>query len=168
MTAKEPKYPLEQVLAVKKDRVEKAEKVVKEKKKALEIEEEKLKKIQKERDIAFNHHRDKLTQLRKALDEGTTSDEVIRMKAYLKIVKEKLQKEEEKLKEQQKHVKTAEQNLENAKKELNRRRIEEEKIHLHKDHWKKEVKKEMDREEAKEHDEIGTAMYEAQKRKKIK
>ena len=163
--AKEPKYPLEQVLDVKKDRVEKAEKVVKEKKRALEIEEEKLKKIEKERDIVLNHHKDKLAQLRKALDEGTTSDEVLQMKAYLKVVKEKLIKEEAKVKEQQKQVKTAEQNLETAKQDLHRKRMEVEKIQLHKEEWTKETRKEMQREEAKEHDEVGTTMHQAHKRK---
>ncbi len=161
-----PKYPLEQVLAVKKDRVEKAEKVVIEKRKALEVEEEKLRKVQAERDAVLKHHDDKLAQLRQTLDEGTTSDEVLQMKAYLKVVKASLVKKEEKVKEQQEQVKTAEKNLELAKQDLNRKRIEEEKIKMHKEEWEKEMLKELASHEAKEHDEIGATVYEVKRRKK--
>lgn len=161
-----PKYPLEQVLSVKKERVRKAEKVVEEKKKALEVEQEKLKKVEAERDAVFKHHNEKLAQLRKALDEGTTSDEVLQMKAYLKIVKEKLVKEDAKVKEQKAQVRTAERNLEDAKKELHKKRIEEEKIKMHHEQWLKEIKSELSKQEAKEHDEIGQVLYESHRRKK--
>lgn len=166
MTIQEPHYPLEQVLSVKKDRVDRAEKVFKEKKKALEIEEEKLKKVEKERDLVRKHHDEKLAQLRKALDEGTTSDEVLGMKAYLKVVKEKLAKEEAKVKEQQKQVKTAEQNLELAKQDLYRKRIEAEKIEIHKVAWNKEKQKEQMRLEAKEQDEVGTTIHQTRRKKR--
>lgn len=160
------KYPLEQVLSVKRDRVEKAERVVKEKKRALEVEQEKLKKIEEERDRVLNHHHDKLTQLRQALDEGTTSDEVLQMKAYLKVVKERLAKEEEKVEEQQKQVEIAERNLEEAQSDLQRKRVDEEKLKLHKEQWVKEMKADLAKKEAKEHDEIGQVMYEPHRRKK--
>ncbi|MCH9626805.1 MAG: hypothetical protein S4CHLAM2_04360 [Chlamydiales bacterium] len=160
------KYPLEQVLAVKKDRVEKAERVVEEKKRALEVEEEKLKKVEAERDAVLNHHNDKLAQLRQVLDVGTTSDEVLQMKAYLKVVKEKLAKEEEKVQQQQQHVRAAESELEAAKEELNQRRIEEKKIETHKKEWEKEARIELAKEEAKEQDEIGQVLYESHRKKK--
>jgi flagellar biosynthesis chaperone FliJ len=162
------KYPLEQVLAVKKDRVEKAEKVVEEKKRALEVELEKLKKVEEERNRVLKHHNEKLAQLRKALDEGTTSDEVLKMKAYLKVVKEKLAKEEEKVKTQKKQVQIAEQNLEHAKTELKKRRLEEEKISLHKGEWTKETRAEEAKQEAKEQDEIGQVLHESHKKKRQK
>lgn len=160
------KYPLEQVLDVKKDRVEKAEKNVKEKKRALEIEEEKLKKVQEERDKVLKHHNDKLAQLRKTLDEGTTSPEIQQMKAYLKVVKERLKREEDKVKKQQEQVKIAEKNLEEARKDLQRKRVEVEKIQAHKTHWEHDMKKEIERKETQEHDEVGTTVYEAHKRRK--
>jgi flagellar biosynthesis chaperone FliJ len=160
------KYPLEQVLAVKRERVEKAEKVVEEKKRALQIEEEKLKKIEEERDRVLNHHNDKLAQLRHALDTGTTSDEVLQMKAYLKVVKERLAKEEAKVKTQKEQVRVAERNLEDARRDLKKKRIEEEKISLHKEQWIKEMKLEHAKQEAKEQDEIGQVLYESQRRKK--
>ena len=161
-----PKYPLEQVLHVKRDRVEKAEKVVEEKKRALEIEEEKLRKVKEERDAAKKHRDDKLAQLRKALDEGTTSDEVLQMKAYLKVVEERLVKEEEKVKKQEELVKVAEKALEDAKVDLKRKRIEEEKIKIHREEWEKETKKALSVQEAKDQDELGQLMHESQRRKK--
>lgn len=161
-----PKYPLEQVLEIKHDRVKKAQKVVDEKKRILEGEEKKLYELEKERDRVLHHHNDKLKQLRAVLDEGTTSTEVIQMKVYLKITKEKLVKEEAKVKEQQKQVQTAKKNLEAAQKELYRKRIEEEKIILHKDNWMMQTKIEIEKNEAKEHDEIGQVFYESAKRKK--
>jgi hypothetical protein len=160
------KYPLEQVLAVKRDRVQKAEKLVEERKRTLKIEEEKLKKVKEERDVVLNHHNDKLAQLRHALDTGTTSEEVLQMKAYLKVVKEKLAKEEQKVKTQQEQVKVAEKNLEDAKRDLKKRRLEEEKITLHKELWIKEMKIEHAKQEAREQDEIGQVLYESKRRKK--
>lgn len=160
------KYPLEQVLAVKRDRVEKAERVVEEKKRALQVEEEKLKKVEEERDRVLNHHNDKLKQLRHALDTGTTSDEVLQMKAYLKVVKEKLVKEEAKVKAQKEQVRIALKHLEDAKHDLKKKRMEEEKISLHKEQWVKEMKLEQAKYEAKEQDEIGQVLYEAKRRKK--
>lgn len=163
---KPPKYPLEQVLQVKKDRVEKAEKVVLEKKRALDIENEKLQKAEKERDIVKNHYNDKLGQLRKAMDEGTTSDEVLQMKNYLKIAKENMQKEEVKVQKQKEQVKVAEKNLEIAKEDLNRKKIEEQKIKMHKEEWAKEMKIEMAKAETKEEDELGQVIFEKHKRGK--
>ncbi len=160
------KYPLEQVLAVKRDRVEKAERVVEEKKRALSVEQEKLNKVEEERDQVLNHHNDKLAQMRQAFDEGTTSAEILQMKAYLKVVKERLAKEEAKVKEQQEQVRIAEHNLESAKQDLLRRRMEEEKISLHKEQWMKEAKIEVAKEEAKVQDEIGQVLYEGRRRKK--
>lgn len=161
-------YPLEQVLAVKKDRVQKAEKVVEERKRAWEIEKEKLKKIEAERDVVKNHHSDKLAQLREALDTGTTSDEVIQMKTYLKIVKEKLVKEEERVKQQKENVKKADKALDEAKLDLKRKRLEEEKILLHKTEWTKERARELSLEEAKDQDEIGQLQHEARRRQQEK
>lgn len=160
------KYPLEQVLEIKHDRVKKAQKVVDEKKRILEGEEKKLKQLEKERDEILHHHDDKLQQLRAALDEGTTSIEVLQMKSYLKVIKEKLLKAKAKVVEQEKQVQIAKKNLEAAKKDLHRKLLEEEKIKMHKEHWVKEAKIEIEKNEAKEHDEIGQVLYQASKRKK--
>ncbi len=162
----EPKYPLEQLLSVKRDRVEKSEKVLQEKKRALEIEEEKLARLEKERDKVLNHQKDKMAQLRKSLDEGTTSPKIQQMKVYLEVVKEKLTKAKEKVDEQKKHVTNAKKAVDEARADLQRKKIEEEKIKMHKEEWRKEVNRELGIKEAKDHDEIGSAMYETRRRKK--
>ncbi|MEZ5315318.1 MAG: type III secretion T3S chaperone [Chlamydiales bacterium] len=158
-------YPLQQVLLVKKDRVEKAEKVVQKKKQALTIEEDKLKKIEEARNLVLNHHNSKLAQLREALDKGTTSNEVLQMKSYLKVVKEKLEKEEKKVETQQQQVKIAKRDLQEAQDHLKIKRVEEEKLSLHKEAWDKEVQAELIKKEAKEQDEIGQIVYTSQKKK---
>lgn len=163
-----PKYPLQQVLEVKKDRVQKAERVVDEKERALEIEQEKLKKVIAARDQVAQHKEDKVRQIDDAFKKGTTSDEVLQKKAYLKVVDEKLAAEEKKVQEQKEQVKKAEKNLEEAKEDLRQKRKEEEKIELHRQQWEKEQKIELGRQEAKEQDEIGQLLYESYKRKKAK
>lgn len=106
MTEQNP-YPLKQLLEVKKKRVETAEKIVLEKKEIVEQEEKKLKELELARDEILRHYQDKLTQLREILDEGTTSTVIKQMKDYLKVVKDKLVKEEAKVKEQQRKVDAA-------------------------------------------------------------
>ena len=88
------------------------------------------------------------------------------MKTYLGTVKEKLEKEEKKVAEQQKQVDKAESELKAAKEDLKRKRVDEEKIQIHKATWKKQIKKELEEQEAKEQDEVGQVMYETHRRKK--
>lgn len=166
MPVDEPIYPLEQVLIVKQDRVKKAEKVVQEKKRALEIEEEKFKKIAAERNRVLKHHNDKLLQMREKFDAGTTSPEIQQMKVYLGIVKENLKKEEEKAKKQKEQVVIAEKKLAEAKQDLKNKRKEVEKLEIHKEEWLKVERKELERQEGIRQDEIGTTIYESQKRKR--
>lgn len=163
---KEPAYPLQQVLEVKKRRVEEAEKVVIEKKNALEKEQLKLAELESTRDQALHHYQDKLAQLRQVLDEGTNSTTIKQMKDYLKIVKEKLEKEQIKVKEQQKLVDTAQKNLEAAQKILRDKRQEADKLNIHQEQWTKETKTEMRKEEEKQLDEVGTTIFISQQMKK--
>ena len=60
----------------------------------------------------------------------------------------------------------AERTLQEAQENLHRKRIEEEKIKIHKEEWTKEAKAFFEQEEAKEHDEIGQILYEGLQRKK--
>ncbi|EPJ33187.1 hypothetical protein CP061683_0127A, partial [Chlamydia psittaci 06-1683] len=126
-----PKYPLEPVLAIKRDRVDRAEKVVKEKRRLLEIEQEKLREIEAARDKVKNHYMQKIQQLRELLDEGTTSDAVLQRKAYIKVVAVQLAEEEEKVNKQKENVLAASKELEKAEVNLAKRRKEEEKTRLH-------------------------------------
>lgn len=159
-------YPLAQVIDVKKKRVEDAEKVVVEKRKALEVEQEKLKEREKARDEVKEHQRAKLMQMRKEMDEGTTSDKIIQMKAYLKVVDERLKVEEKKVQDQKAQVKTAEQNLENAILELNRKRQEVDKLLTHQKDWLLEMRKEEEIIEGREQDELGSVMFLVNRRKR--
>ncbi|MCH9608597.1 MAG: hypothetical protein S4CHLAM45_11750 [Chlamydiales bacterium] len=159
-------YPLEQVLSVKRKRVTDAERVVEEKTRALEVEQEKLKKIQGERDEVQRHFQEKTDQLKAAFNEGTTAEDVLKMKGYIKVVEERKGKAEKKVAEQETQVQKAEEELEAAKEDLRVKRLEEEKITIHKEEWEKEIKQELDKQEAKEQDEVGQLLYESQKRKK--
>lgn len=158
-------YPLKQIIEVKKRRVEEAEKVVAEKRQALEQEEEKLRQKEKERDQVRDHHLAKLTQMRKEMDQSTTSPKIQQMKAYLKVVQEKLKAEEKKVADQKEVVKTAEKNLELAKEDLKRKRLEVDKILTHKGDWEKEMQKEEEILEGREQDEVGSLTFLANRRR---
>lgn len=164
---KEPDYPLKQIIEVKKKRVEEAERVVMEKKAALEKEQKKLAEVEAARDVVLHHYQDKLTQLRAELDAGGTNTTTIKqMKDYLKIVKDKLEKEQVKVKEQQKQVDAAMKNLEAAQKVLKEKRQEADKLDIHKEQWTKAAKIEMHKEEEKQQDEVGTTIFISQKKKR--
>ncbi|EPP34551.1 hypothetical protein CP10139811_0782 [Chlamydia ibidis] len=160
-----PKYPLEPVLAIKKDRVDRAEKVVKEKRRLLEIEQEKLREREADRDKVKNHYMQKIQQLRELLDEGTTSDPVLQMKSYIKVVAVQLSEEEEKVSKQKESVLAAAKELEAAEASLAKRRKEEEKTRLHKEEWMKEALKEEARAFENEQDEMGQLLHQLRKQK---
>jgi hypothetical protein len=154
-----PAYPLAQIIDVKKRRVEAAEKVVAEKKEALKKEQDIMAQREAERDKAKKHYDDKLAQLRKSLDEESTSPKIQQMKVYLKIAKERELVEEKKVVEQKKQVDAAEKNLEAAQKDLKVKRQEVDKLLTHKIDWTKEMRKEMDVIEAREMDDIGSIIF---------
>jgi YscO-like protein len=154
-----PPYPLAEVLNIKKRRVEDAEKVVKEKQKALEVEREKLRQREAERQKVVDHHDAKLLQLRQEFDHGTTSDKITQMKDYLKTVKERVKAEDKKVKDQQQQVEVAEKNVELAKIQLKQREKEQDKIETHKAEWVKETLKEIDLLQSREEDELGSTMF---------
>lgn len=158
------KYPLKQVLEIKKKRVEDAELVVQEKKRILDQEKEKLAQREAERDKVLKHKKDKLQQLRDELDHGTTSPKIQQMKAYLKIVEEKLKIEEKKVQEQKAKVEQAERDLEEAKRQLFLRRQEVDKLEKHREDWEKEMRKEEEIIEGREMDEIGQVIHSIQQR----
>lgn len=161
-------YPLHQVMDVKKRRVEHAEKVVKDKKEALEKEKDKLKEREKERDKAIQHYNDKLNQLRSELDsgEGTTTDKIIRMKNYIKVAMEKVKIEEKKVKDQKDQVEIATKNLQAALNELRLKRQEVDKLETHRKDWIREMRKEEEIIEQREMDEIGSVIFLTNQRKR--
>jgi flagellar biosynthesis chaperone FliJ len=88
--SKQPNYPLEQMLTIKKNRFDAAVKTLEEKKTVLGKAYEKLHDLTQEKDEVLQHKNAKLDQLRHELDTGTTTDVIQRSKIYLKIVDEKL------------------------------------------------------------------------------
>ena len=115
---KEPDYPLEQLLIIKKNRFDQAVKILEEKKALLEKAYEKLYDLTQERDQVLEHKRAKLTQLRNELDQGTSSDKIQQMKAYLKVVDGKLIEKEKRVADQQKQVDLAQKQVDAATDDL--------------------------------------------------
>lgn len=152
-------YPLKQILEIKERRVEEAEKVLKEKRDLLAKEEEKLRQTEAARDKVLHHQQDKLKQLRDELDHTTTSPKIQQMKAYLKVVEEKLQVEEKKVKNQKEQVNIAQKNVDEAKLDLDRKRLEVEKFTSHQKDWEKEMRKELEIIEGREQDELGNTIF---------
>lgn len=159
-------YPLEQIITVKENRVKAQEKVVAEKRKALEDEQEKLRQAEEQRDKAKQHYRDKLAQMREKMDTGTTSPEIQQMKAYLKVVQERLKGEEKKVVDQKAQVEQAEKNLEVAIEQLRIKRQEVDKLVTHKKDWTKTALFELARVEGVEQDEMGSIIFVGKHRSK--
>jgi hypothetical protein len=152
-------YPLEQMLAIKKNRFDAAVKTLEEKKTILEKAYEKLYDLTKEKDEVLQHKIAKLEQLRSELDAGTTTDKIQQSKAYLKIVDEKLAEKQKKVLEQQKMVDAAQKQVDIATDDLFQKKKDLEKLELHKKEWEKEVGYWIQQKEGVEQDEQGSATY---------
>jgi len=152
-------YPLQQLVAIKQKRQEEAEKVLKEKRAILEKESAQLKELEKARDEVKTHKEDKLAQLRASLDEGTSSDKILHMQKYLKIVQEKLLIKEQKVSDQNKVVDTAKKNVETARLDVIKKQQEVEKLTLHKKEWTQQMIKEELLKENILNDELGAQVH---------
>lgn len=157
-------YPLEQMVTIKKNRFDQAVKILEEKKALLVKAQEKLKKVTQERDEVLTHKTDKLNQLRAALDEGTTTDKIQQMKAYLKVVDGKLAEKEKKVNEEKRNVDLAQKQVDLASQDMFQKKKDLEKLEIHRQEWEKEVHYWTERKEAAEHDEQGSATYTQRKR----
>lgn len=157
--AKKPLYPLAEVLQVKRRRVEVAEKILQEKQEILAKEEKILQERKMARDKVKEHQKDKLTQLRQEMDHETSTGKVEQMRAYLKVVKEKLAQEEKKVEQQQQQVDIAQKNVEAARLELQKKRLEVDKLVTHEKDWLKEWRKEEELILGREQDEIGSIIF---------
>lgn len=157
-------YPLAEVITVKKRRVEAAEQVLREKQEALRKEQEILDQRKAERDKVVRHHDDKMAQLRHELDHSTTSPKVQQMKAYLKVVKEKVAQENKKVQDQEEQVAIAEKNVEIARADLARKRLEVDKLESHRVDWEKEMRKELEVIMGREQDELGSVVFNVRQR----
>lgn len=158
-------YPLEQVLGIKIKRVDEAERELKKRQEELEKEKEILKEKEAERDKVIQHKQDKLNQLREELDSGTTSDKVVQMKHYLKVVDERIEEKKKKVEEQKQQVEIAKKNVKEAKELLAMRRKEVDKLETHREDWMKEAKKELEVIEGREQDELGSIAFNTRQRR---
>ena len=154
-----PQYPLEQLAIIKQKKLDEAERLLQERKLALQKEKEKLETLEKERDKVKEHRDDKLKQFRALLDEGTTTDKIQQTKIYLKEVDEKLKVRETKVKDQIKHVDAAEKKVEEARKDMMKRQQDVEKLRLHRKEWDKEMKLLEEQKESNEMDETGSSLH---------
>jgi len=159
-------YPLEQLAFIKKKKLQEAERELRDKKEALIDEQKKLTKVMKERDEVKRHKIDKLTKLREDLDSGESTKKIEEGRNYLQIVEDKLKIEEKKVEAQEKEVQKAEEAVEAARVEMLRRQQQVEKLKEHKSEWTDEMKKELEKEEAKEADETGSSRFLLNKKKK--
>ncbi|MDP1835218.1 MAG: type III secretion T3S chaperone [Chlamydiales bacterium] len=158
-------YPLAKIIDIKRKRVDEAERNVKAKEEALQKELKVLAEKEAERDRVKQHRDDKLAQLRHEMDTGTTTDKIQQAKVYLKLCQEKVIVEEKKVAEQQEQVELAKRNVEVAKKELAQRRQDVDKLLTHRADWMKERRKEIEIEEGREQDEIGSLVFNLRKRR---
>jgi len=165
---KRPEYPLQQLAIIKQKKLDEAEKLLREKKLALDQEEQKLVEVEKERDEVKNHRFDKLTQVREKMDEGAPANKLQQMRVYLKLVDEKLKTHEHKVAEQKKKVEKAQEQVEIARKDLIRKQQDVEKMHTHRKEWEQEMKVLEEHHEGIETDEIGSNMHHRLKQQKKK
>ena len=152
-------YPLEQLLSIKKNRLDQAIKILDEKKLLLQKAQDQLRAATQQRDQVRAHKVAKLQQLRETLDEGASTDKIQQMKAYLKLVDGQLADKEKKVQEQQKQVTLAQKQVDLAAEEVRQKRIDLEKLTLHKEEWSKEVRIWIERKEEVEHDEQGIVSH---------
>ena len=157
-------YPLQQLVLIKKNRFDQAIKILEEKREWLAKAHEAFHKVALERDTILLHKQNKLTQLRAALDEGTTSDKVQQMKVYLKIVDEKRVAAEKKVLDAQAKVDLAQKQVDIATQEVFQRKKDVEKLEMHKVEWEKEMRYVVQQKEASEQDEQGSSTHTTRKR----
>lgn len=157
-------YPLEQLLSIKRNRLDQATRTLAEKKTILKQAEDLLKTVTAQRDQVRAHKVAKLQQLRDALDEGTSTDKIQQMKSYLKIVEGQLAEKEKKVLDQRKQVDLAQKQVDLAAEEVRQKRLDLEKLILHKEEWSKEVRTWIEQKEEVEHDEQGSATHALKKK----
>lgn len=163
---KKKKYPLSQIVEIKKRRLEDAEIILKMKRSALEAAEKDLKEKRKKLNETQKLKLETIEKHFKKISEGTTSDVLKRHETYMKeVIEVKITEEKKAVDEQKKVVKEAERELEAARIDRLKKNQELEKIYMHKKEWTKEIQKEMVSEEAALGDELGTSMH-ARKSKK--
>lgn len=146
-------------MRIKKNRYEQAILELEKRKEELAKEEASLLEKEKARDEVLRHKGEKLQQLRRELDEGTTTDKITQMKNYLTVVEENLAEEEKKVDRQKTVVTQKTEEVAKAKELVLFREKDLEKLREHKKIWTIEEKYQMGQQEAKEQDELGSSAH---------
>ncbi len=153
------KYPLHQLMAIKKNRYDQAIIELEKRKQELQKEEEKLQPLEKARDEVLHHKQEKLAQMRQTLDGGTTADKIQQMKEYLSLVDEQLAEKEQKVASQKKVVSQKQEEVEKATELVFMREKDVEKLLEHQKDWSEEARYMEKKAEEKEQDELGSAAH---------
>ena len=159
------KYPLQQLMEIKRKRLEEAERALTKRKEELEEEEKKLEEAKNELQKVLDHKEEKMAQMRSEMDQGTTTDKIKQMKSYLEIVEDKRKAKDDKVKKQQLEVEKAETAVEEARQNVFQKQADVEKLKMHRKEWEAEQLYLEKQEEAKETEEMGTAMHVRKKKK---
>jgi len=154
-----PKYPLEKIVEIRKSKLDKAERALKERKDALVVEEEKLQAVKGARDKVKELHTAKLLQLRQELDQGTTTVKIQRFKTFISIVDHDLKEADKKVAAQRVLVKDAEKRVEEARADYVLKQRGLEKFSIHKKIWEEEQDVILMQEEELRNDEAGTVSH---------
>ena len=163
---KQIKYPLDQLMRIKKKRFDQAVQVLEEKTRKLKKEQEKLRRLEKERNEVRKHKAEKIKQFNEEFDMGTTSEKIKQKKIYLEVVGEKLAQKEKIVTDQKKVVQAVLKEFDLAKADMIQKKKDVEKLEIHKKQWQKEIKYFQEKEMEKEHDELGSSRYVVRKIKK--
>ena len=158
------RYPLEQLVEIKKRRLDEAERLLKERREGLKKEKEKQIKLEEVRNKIGQHRADKIQQLRDELDRESSTDKITLMRDYLKVVNAELEQKEKKVQDQIKEVEKAEERVEEARKNMVKKHYDIEKLKIHRTEWSKEIKALTEYEEGLETDEMGTVIHNLRKR----
>ncbi|OGN63058.1 MAG: hypothetical protein A3F09_01540 [Chlamydiae bacterium RIFCSPHIGHO2_12_FULL_49_11] len=163
---KQPKYPLEQVYAIKEKRLEEAEKKLRLAKETYERECKRLEECKESYNKAKAFKNQKIRTYLDELQEGLNTLEIERHLKYIKnVVDEEVKREKKKVDDQQIVVNEAHAKVIEARAERKRCELEMEKLRLHQKEWVKEANLEIERKEQSEADEIGSNVHEMRKRR---
>jgi len=158
-------YPLEQLIAIKKQRLEKAERNLLEAKQQLEQEELALKRKMQECREAQDVHDGTVLHFYDVFQQGLSSNEILQHKEKMKNTLEKVREEEENAQKQRTVRDTAQAKRQDCQRVVQRKRVELEKISMHRKEWKREELLEEIRDLASEQDEIGATRHYMRQRK---
>ena len=159
-------YPLEQLLEIKEKRVEDAERILNEKKEALQKEEDKLKQCLEKEKEAQQEYDDQLDTFYEDFEGGTKSHKIQQRKEHLKSLLEGVKVAKEKTIKQREVRDAAEVEKDEAKAILDQRRVDLDKIEEHKQVWVKADLEEKERLHIIEHDELGAMIHSRKNREK--